>query len=87
MPQWHPLTLPPLAPPAQAVRLGDCLEPGLRGSFFEAVRKRGDWLLCALLRDRATQRHLLAGCTHLFADPRFPDIKVGWGSWGHQLAG
>lgn len=60
----------------KAVRLGACVDSGQRGKFWQAVRVREDGVLLALLRDRATQRHLLAGCTHLFWDPRYPDIKA-----------
>lgn len=52
------------------------MDPSLSGRFWQAVRSRQDGALFALLRDRATARHLLAGCTHLFWDPRFPDIKA-----------
>ncbi|KAL4442681.1 hypothetical protein ABPG77_006675 [Micractinium sp. CCAP 211/92] len=74
---------------SKAVRLADCVDPSLSGRFWQAVRSRQDGALFALLLDRATARHLLAGCTHLFWDPRFPDIKAralpalqGPGCWG-----
>jgi CCR4-NOT transcription complex subunit 6 len=63
--------------------LGDSTQPGsYGGKFWGAVRGRDDGVLLALLRDRVTRRQLLAGCTHLFWDPRFPDIKVGCGLMG-----
>jgi endonuclease/exonuclease/phosphatase family metal-dependent hydrolase len=40
------------------------------------VRQRDDGVLLALLRDSATRRTLLAGCTHLFWNPRYPDVKA-----------
>lgn len=60
--------IPPSPGPhtAQAIRLGDCVEPGLHGAFWSAVRQRDDWVVCALLRDRQTRRHLLSACTHFF---------------------
>ncbi|KAL4424299.1 hypothetical protein ABPG75_001600 [Micractinium tetrahymenae] len=61
---------------SKAVRLADWVDPSLRGRFWQAVRARQDGAVFALLRDRATRRHLLAGCTHLFWDPRFPDVKA-----------
>ena len=38
-----------------------------------------DGAVLAVLRDRRTQRRLVAGCTHLFWDPRYPDIKASVG--------
>lgn len=67
---------PAATPPHQAIRLGDCLAPGLHGKFWQSVRQRDDWALLALLRDRATNRHLVSACTHLFWDPKYPDVKV-----------
>ena len=32
--------------------------------------------MLALLRERQSQRVILAACTHLYHDPRFPDVKV-----------
>lgn len=50
----------------QAIRLADVLEPGLQGRWWQAVRQRDDWVLLALLRDRTTRRHFVAGTTHLY---------------------
>lgn len=63
--------------PPQAIRLGSQVAPGQRGRFWDFVRQRDDGVLLALLRDSATRRTLLAGCTHLFWNPRYPDVKVG----------
>ncbi|PSC74002.1 Ccr4p [Micractinium conductrix] len=66
---------------SRAVRFADVVPPALSGAkFWEAVKKREDGALLALLRDRASGRSLLAGCTHLYYDPRFPDIKLAQ-SW------
>ncbi|KAL4854213.1 Glucose-repressible alcohol dehydrogenase transcriptional effector [Chlorella vulgaris] len=61
---------------SKAAQLGKGVARGMTGKFWGAVRARDDGVLLALLRDRVTRRTLLAGCTHLYWDPRFPDIKA-----------
>ena len=85
---FHASPRPPPANRVQAVRFADVVPPALSGAkFWEAVKKREDGALLALLRDRASGRSLLAGCTHLYYDPRFPDIKVGGCPRGQSLFG
>ena len=47
-----------------------------KGVFWDLVRERLDGAVLALLKERQSQRLMLAACTHLYHDPRFPDVKA-----------
>ena len=57
-------------------RFRDALAPDIQGAFWDIVRERDDGAVLALARDRQSKQVMLAACTHLYHDPRFPDVKV-----------
>ena len=62
----------------RGVQLVEALPAGPEtvGGFWDAVAGRGEGTLLAVLRERESGRQLVAGCTHLFWNPQWPDIKV-----------
>ena len=57
-------------------RFRDALSADAQGAFWDLVREREDGAVLALVRDRQSEHIMLAACTHLYHDPRFPDVKV-----------
>ena len=46
------------------------------GQFFKAVKQQRDGAVLALLKHNISGRHLLVCSTHLYWNPKWPDVKL-----------
>ena len=67
--------------------LRDGLPADHRGEFWDLVREREDGAVFALLREQRSGKAVAAACTHLYHDPRFPDVKAAQAELLCQQAG
>jgi hypothetical protein len=51
--------------------------------LLRVVRRREEGAVAALLRHVGSGRQVLAASTHIFWDPNYPDVKVGFGCVWH----